>query len=508
MNAPKNGRCKPAAPGVSDAPTHGRTRPGGRVFSRRKQGAIRTDHGRRRGFRDTFFPVSVADYLSLARIPLGLVFLLVAGHQRWALAVLAVAAATDVLDGWIARRHGPRGPGESHRGDWLDPLCDKLFAAAVVAGLLLTRPPPLTLIGLFLAREMLQVVAVLTMRMVPSLHRASRDYDFRAHPVGKAATVAQFATAAALVLGHPSAWGAGDHLRRARGGQRDHLHQSDSRPARRRQPAPPRLNPAVNPRRTAVAGRASQPARPRPSSGRDLAHLGLPCPARDLVQPAVAAAAARRSGGRHRPAPAAVGDQHLDHQSVFRPARSGAGRQPTSRLVSPKAVNVPSCRGCAGCICPAPAMHRSIRRRSGPPCWTARARRCRTARACSPSRARNTCWRSCWRKRGCCPRALPTSTARAAGPRQTCARIRACCADRPCCWSGMGNIARRLAELLAPFGLEIIGFRRTPARRRGACPPSRSSELERAPAARRSRHRSAARQRQHQPVSSTPPASR
>jgi hypothetical protein len=44
------------------------------------------------------------------------------------------------------------------------------------------------------------------MRMVPVLHRASRDYDFRAHPVGKAATVAQFATAAALVLGHPAAW--------------------------------------------------------------------------------------------------------------------------------------------------------------------------------------------------------------------------------------------------------------------------------------------------------------
>ena len=54
---------------------------------------------------------------------------------------------------------------------------------------------------------MLQLVAVTVMRMVPVLHRASRDFDFRAHPVGKAATVAQFATAAALVMGHPSAWG-------------------------------------------------------------------------------------------------------------------------------------------------------------------------------------------------------------------------------------------------------------------------------------------------------------
>jgi cardiolipin synthase len=150
--------------------------------------------------------VSVADCLSLARIPLGLAFLLVAGQRQWAMAVLLAAAVTDVLDGWVARRCGPRRPGESHRGDWLDPLCDKLFAAAVVAGLMMSRPTPLALVALFLARELLQLVAVMVMRMVPVLHRASRDYDFRAHPVGKAATIAQFATAAALVLGHPAAW--------------------------------------------------------------------------------------------------------------------------------------------------------------------------------------------------------------------------------------------------------------------------------------------------------------
>jgi cardiolipin synthase (CMP-forming) len=161
---------------------------------------------RRSTFALALSVVSVADCLSLARIPLGLVFLLVAGDRPWAMAVLLVAAVTDVLDGWVARRCGPRRPGESHRGDWLDPLCDKLFAAAVVAGLLLTQPPPLALVFLFLARELLQLVAVMVMRMVPVLHRASRDYDFRAHPVGKAATVAQFATAAALVMGHQAAW--------------------------------------------------------------------------------------------------------------------------------------------------------------------------------------------------------------------------------------------------------------------------------------------------------------
>ena len=154
--------------------------------------------------------VSVADALSLARIPLGLVFLLVArpghAHVRGELLVLFLAAVSDVLDGWMARRT-PRLPGASHRGDWLDPLCDKLFAAAVVAGLLLTRRPPLLWLALLLTRELLQVIAVTVMRLVPVLHRASRDYDFRAHPIGKATTVAQFFTCAALVIEHRAAEG-------------------------------------------------------------------------------------------------------------------------------------------------------------------------------------------------------------------------------------------------------------------------------------------------------------
>jgi cardiolipin synthase (CMP-forming) len=154
--------------------------------------------------------VGVADYLSLARIPLGVAFLLVAGRPAWALAVLATAAATDMLDGWVARRCArlaglDHGQHRQHRGDWLDPLCDKLFAAAVVAGLLLTHPPPVAWLFLLLTREILQVIAVTVLRLVPALHRVSRDYDFRAHPVGKATTVAQFVASAALVVGHP--WG-------------------------------------------------------------------------------------------------------------------------------------------------------------------------------------------------------------------------------------------------------------------------------------------------------------
>ena len=151
----------------------------------------------------------MADYLSLVRIPLGVMFLLVADRTGLALGVLAAAGLSDVLDGWVARRQRRAArtlaSAHPHRGDWLDPLCDKLFVLAVVLGLYLARQPPLLLLALLLTREVLQTISVAVMRLVPSLHRASRDYDFKAHPLGKATTVVQFLTGALLLLDHPLA---------------------------------------------------------------------------------------------------------------------------------------------------------------------------------------------------------------------------------------------------------------------------------------------------------------
>jgi len=149
--------------------------------------------------------LSAADYLSLVRIPLGVVFLLVARDLPLAFAVMAAAALSDVLDGWMARRHRAPDDHAHHRGDWLDPLCDKLFVSAVVLGIYLVRRPPVVLLVLLLSRELLQTTAVLALRLSPALHRLARDYNFKAHPLGKATTVMQFLTAAALLTGHPLA---------------------------------------------------------------------------------------------------------------------------------------------------------------------------------------------------------------------------------------------------------------------------------------------------------------
>ncbi len=139
--------------------------------------------------------------LSLARLPLGLLFWVVvaAAPDRTlpAIAVLAAAALTDVMDGIAARRAGIDLAGV---GSWLDPLCDKLFVGTVLAALYVHRGVPLGLLALIVARELLQLPMSLVYRAVPTLRRWLR-YDFRASPLGKAATIAQFLAITSLVAG-------------------------------------------------------------------------------------------------------------------------------------------------------------------------------------------------------------------------------------------------------------------------------------------------------------------
>jgi len=64
-------------------------------------------------------------------VPLGIAFIAVADPTLMALLV-SVAAATDVLDGFIARVSGT----VSHIGLLLDPLCDKLFVLLALSAFL------------------------------------------------------------------------------------------------------------------------------------------------------------------------------------------------------------------------------------------------------------------------------------------------------------------------------------------------------------------------------------
>jgi cardiolipin synthase len=141
--------------------------------------------------------------LSLARLPLGALFWVVLGATPGralpGLAVLAAAAATDVLDGIAARRSGADLAGV---GSWLDPLCDKLFVGAVLGALHFQRGVPLRVLALIVARELLQLPMSLVYRAFPTL-RHFLHYDFRASRLGKAATISQFLAIMALIVGLP-----------------------------------------------------------------------------------------------------------------------------------------------------------------------------------------------------------------------------------------------------------------------------------------------------------------
>ena len=117
-----------------------------------------------------------------------------AGHPLPALVVLGLAGLSDMLDGWVARRR----PHPSSCGPWLDPLCDKVFIILVLTGLYLSHAPPLAITLPLLTREAAGVLLFILRFLVPSM-RGVR-YDYSAHAVGKATTVTQFLTVAALVL--------------------------------------------------------------------------------------------------------------------------------------------------------------------------------------------------------------------------------------------------------------------------------------------------------------------
>jgi phosphatidylglycerophosphate synthase len=189
--------------------------------------------------------LSLPNLLSLSRLPLGWVFWLALArapstvHGVAALGVMGLAAVTDMLDGYLARRAGADMAGT---GSWLDPICDKLFVGAVLAALHFERGVPLTLLALIVARELLQLPMVVVYRVIPTL-RSWLRYDFRASVLGKAATCTQFAAIAALVLGLPArpfAVGAfalglialADYIRRAVQIGKSRLHESkeDHRP--------------------------------------------------------------------------------------------------------------------------------------------------------------------------------------------------------------------------------------------------------------------------------------
>ena len=95
----------------------------------------------------------------MARIVLIVIFgwLMVAGHDLWAIGVLVVAGVSDFLDGYLARRWNQ----VTKLGSILDPTADRMLTIVVVLALAIRGIIPWWLLGILFARDLVMGVALL-----------------------------------------------------------------------------------------------------------------------------------------------------------------------------------------------------------------------------------------------------------------------------------------------------------------------------------------------------------
>jgi cardiolipin synthase (CMP-forming) len=151
--------------------------------------------------------VTFATQITILRILLTPVFLALAIYyarsraagapQEWmhqaAVAVFAVAALSDAIDGWVARRFRQ----ESRLGRILDPIADKLLIVASVLMLTLSSwpaPLPLWFVMIVLTREVLTILGTYVVDHVTG------TVTIQPHWTGKLATVLVFTTIGTSLL--------------------------------------------------------------------------------------------------------------------------------------------------------------------------------------------------------------------------------------------------------------------------------------------------------------------
>lgn len=128
--------------------------------------------------------------ISSSRVVLAVAFVMVHDVDT-RLTLVAAAAATDVLDGWIARAARVT----SKWGALIDPIADRVFALVAVSAFLFSGE--LSTLGYFvmISRDIMTAVGFLVARSVSWL----RPVQFKARFSGKLVTVLQMITFVALL---------------------------------------------------------------------------------------------------------------------------------------------------------------------------------------------------------------------------------------------------------------------------------------------------------------------
>lgn len=143
--------------------------------------------------------LNLPNILTLARvaaIPLLVVIMLSDSREAgfWAAALFGAAAATDFIDGWLARKWGV----VTVLGKFLDPLADKLIVMAALIMLIPSGRVPAWAVFLLLARE----IVVTGLRSIAS----SEGIVIDASDLGKYKTIYQMAAIPGLLLHYDYYW--------------------------------------------------------------------------------------------------------------------------------------------------------------------------------------------------------------------------------------------------------------------------------------------------------------
>ena len=146
-----------------------------------------------------------AHLLSVVRLPLAALVWWKPAEPIFLIAILAVAAITDVLDGLVGRRLHPPAMGTANIGAWLDPVCDKAFMVSAAAAIAVSFHVEPAMIALLLVRDLAMPPLTLLFRLVggPGLFHG---HDFRARWSGKLTTGAQVFTLGAVVVAPAASW--------------------------------------------------------------------------------------------------------------------------------------------------------------------------------------------------------------------------------------------------------------------------------------------------------------
>jgi cardiolipin synthase len=135
---------------------------------------------------------------TLARLLLAPVIVIaILNHRAFAaLCVFAAAAATDVIDGYLARNFGAA----TAAGAFFDPIADKLLLTGVYLALALSRSVPWWLVGVIFGRDLL-ILAASAIALLATKLRA-----FPPSRWGKASTFFQILTAVCFLARDALGW--------------------------------------------------------------------------------------------------------------------------------------------------------------------------------------------------------------------------------------------------------------------------------------------------------------